>query len=1219
MPHIECEFPEYIIPIGGSKLCNLNLYTYFNTFDTSGSDVDLFDVMTPNGSTVGDTINSGNFGILPEFMVGTFENGYGHKEQYSSINGGIVATTQSQNPSNNPLSWFRSNPIMYDLFISPSFDGNFMRFDYTTIMLSELSNKFYGLKISERGIQYNNASAPDGSGIKTFYTPLQPYNDGKTDSSPGVFEQNAGLLEQYILGSYGSRDTRDSLLTKNKYTSDDMFFGGTPDIPQIHQVADAVPLNNSYLSLAWVMTGPRKPKSNTNYFVNQLNLSDFEGPSTPDEFGPNMGIQEASYGGVKRQYESNEAWEPGVVSAAQTGILSYTQKLVETSLHGDNSVGEAMRQDTKYIRTKNGVISRGSGVENFNKTTEPFARSWKRPSNLLSPEMGNDKPESYSRYDSLLRHQGLLRTSTGDTFSMRGGWSNGGSVIGDVGEPHIAQSSKDDVKNFMFSLENLAWKDYAESNLAKHERGPNGGRLMWFPPYIESWTENSSANWNQTDIIGRVEPIYTYKNSHRQVNLNFIMVTDYPQVLDNMDFTNDSEMEAAQFFAGVDFNDINLVTKIVAGKAPTFPDPEGYERALNKIRRVPPKSLISVSSVPSETGPADTVPLEVYHFSGCSKTDESCGECGSRFYEQFNAVQGGSFEIYKNGLDEEVPGDSLKMDKLGEFLASESGKQYKVVLTYGTAPIVDISEDAQKIVAEDTKSCGVVRCDLVKDTIVGRIKKYELGDSSVTPVIGSLKEGYLETWYDEDSPLDGRWEIKEGSITSSEMLLREVSVDGEMGKIIPVLPIMISIVPNPSLNSKESIEKSNKDYRDSILDAHNNYVETHLRIPDGDYFEKLKEDDMFAYQGYKDKIKNFQPSFHSVHPCGFNSRMTFLNQILRPGPSIQGTAGPKNMAFGRPPICVLRLGDFYHCKVVINNVDFSYEQPFWDMNPEGIGAQPWLVRVSMQMFVVGGMSLAGPLSQLQNATSFNYYANTELCEPDRANPKKYFDYFDGEKTADADELIYESSTERILREVEDDISGVSSTNSTIIEEEIWSGYLATNEYVNIHHGDNGFFDPNKKLSYAETTLSRVSPDGVSPSVYMIEVEMTPMKVNLKTSDGGDKEWNLGGETFKSTVFIDNEGCVGGKTVGCVILKEELVKVFNKVKDFGIQRYDTIKSGTPINNWNEDPSHTDAVKCEVRTTGVMDVSGEIYNIPSGLEGSLESGTREGGMDGSWYSK
>jgi len=173
-----------------------------------------------------------------------------------------------------------------------------------------------------------------------------------------------------------------------------------------------------------------------------------------------------------------------------------------------------------------------------------------------------------------------------------------------------------------------------------------------------------------------------------------------------------------------------------------------------------------------------------------------------------------------------------------------------------------------------------------------------------------------------------------------------------------------------------------------------------LRIPDGDYFEKLKETDLFAYQTYKDKVKNFHPAFHSVHPCGFNSRMTFLNQCLRPGPSINSTVGPNNMAFGRPPISVLRLGDFYHCKVVINNIDFSYEQPFWDLNPEGIGAQPWIVRVSMQMFIVGGMSLSGPLSQLQNAVSFNYFANTEICEPDRANPTKYFNGYGSTSTTE---------------------------------------------------------------------------------------------------------------------------------------------------------------------------------------------------------------------------
>ena len=120
-------------------------------------------------------------------------------------------------------------------------------------------------------------------------------------------------------------------------------------------------------------------------------------------------------------------------------------------------------------------------------------------------------------------------------------------------------------------------------------------------------------------------------------------------------------------------------------------------------------------------------------------------------------------------------------------------------------------------------------------------------------------------------------------------------------------------------------------------------------------------------------------------PEGLNSRLTFLQQCLRPGETIptvtkQGTqiVDADNTAFGPPPICVLRIGDFYHSKIFFDSISFSYDPLLLDMNPEGIGAQPWLVRVSMQMFIVGGMSLEGPLSQLQNATSFNYFANTEI-------------------------------------------------------------------------------------------------------------------------------------------------------------------------------------------------------------------------------------------------
>ena len=67
----------------------------------------------------------------------------------------------------------------------------------------------------------------------------------------------------------------------------------------------------------------------------------------------------------------------------------------------------------------------------------------------------------------------------------------------------------------MFSIENLAWLDVPdnEKNLSKEQRGPHGGRIMWFPPYDLKFNENVSVNWSQTEFIGRGEKIYTYTNT----------------------------------------------------------------------------------------------------------------------------------------------------------------------------------------------------------------------------------------------------------------------------------------------------------------------------------------------------------------------------------------------------------------------------------------------------------------------------------------------------------------------------------------------------------------------------------------------------------------------------------------------------------------------------------------------------------------------------------
>ena len=52
----------------------------------------------------------------------------------------------------------------------------------------------------------------------------------------------------------------------------------------------------------------------------------------------------------------------------------------------------------------------------------------------------------------------------------------------------------------------------------------------------------------------------------------------------------------------------------------------------------------------------------------------------------------------------------------------------------------------------------------------------------------------------------------------------------------------------------------------------------------------------------------------------------------------------------------------------------------WDLNQEGIGVMPMIANVTMQMNFIGGSDLGGPIQRLQNALSFNYYANASVYD-----------------------------------------------------------------------------------------------------------------------------------------------------------------------------------------------------------------------------------------------
>jgi hypothetical protein len=344
--------------------------------------------------------------------------------------------------------------------------------------------------------------------------------------------------------------------------------------------------------------------------------------------------------------------------------------------------------------------------------------------------------------------------------------------------------------------------------------------------------------------------------------------------------------------------------------------------------------------------------------------------------------------------------------------------------------------------------------------------------------------------------------------------------------------------------------------------------EGNLRVPniplsrfysECDYFEKLSQDDPIVYSEIKQKIKYFQPSFHSTTPEGFNSRLNFLQQCMRQGPTKDPSKDgksktPENLAFGRPPVCILRLGDFYYTRIIIDSISFSYDPLVWDLNPEGIGVQPMICTVDMSFNFIGGSSLNGPISKLQNAVSFNYYANTEIYDrrsdtigdngdgtgyiidglkninPDGSTTRPFF-------KPDKNQTIQTSNEQEIKSTpASGSTSGDTTTEDVINDEAIFRDALDKSLFIiNINYDyeqptNLAFFDGS--FSLANQTFQLLSKDYDATLVLYTKngyTDLVSFKVGGKDSDGGAPGEQLiipGGGGFTSdskdweTIFND---------------------------------------------------------------------------------------------------
>lgn len=197
------------------------------------------------------------------------------------------------------------------------------------------------------------------------------------------------------------------------------------------------------------------------------------------------------------------------------------------------------------------------------------------------------------------------------------------------------------------------------------------------------------------------------------------------------------------------------------------------------------------------------------------------------------------------------------------------------------------------------------------------------------------------------------------------------------------------------IDGKEPRASVTYDEQSGIVNIDDSKTEFNKSRYDQEYyfFRALKDKDRMTYEKVMEKIQYFDPAFHSMTPEGFSARLNFLNQCMRSGNTVTASDGSyaksaNNLAFGRPPFCVLRLGDWYNQMIVIDNISINYDPLVWDLNEEGIGVIPLIANVSMSFKFIGGGDLGGPVRRLQNAMSFNYYANGRLYD-NRSDRMKY--------------------------------------------------------------------------------------------------------------------------------------------------------------------------------------------------------------------------------------
>ena len=993
----------------------------------------------------------------------------------------------------------------------------------------------------------------------------------------------------------------------------------------------------------------------------------FVGPGgkTVNTLGQNLGVDNTFYQSkvFGNQFDATQSY---INTFTPGSILDITQKIIDAGANSNyklEHVGTAINQISKVFNDGYVELTKGSRVIRYTtRTSTPSAGTNEVVGYEYCRLFTKDRP--YMTYDELQKTDGNIRKFSNsvldNTYNL-----NIAPIRGN--ESTNIQGGK--VKKYMFSLENLAWRTsnrpgFTYEDLPDCEKGPNGGRIMWFPPYDLTYDESVSTTWTDHTFLGRTEPIYTFSNSKRTGNVSFKIVVDNPSITNllvekELEKVGNSEATKVinSFFAGCLKYDIYDLAKRYRQftlkdifDTVSYLDDEEIEKLVAELPNPDPNANPNVNTAPAAlTASTATTAVTQFNiiepimfFENDYPDPKTTLKVSTKNYKDL-------FDEYKNSKSSYQTGAMNKIIKYNDPTYTD------YVSTITTLPNYSTQEWLKQYIDTRSNSLGeffdYAQTEFTQlQTFLTEVgKSLKQGDTITFSLIGSASAiagdtynvnlstrrinsviQYIETYDYEGEKLKKYIDSKKLIITqtpkgenetiqdpkykfincSEEFLNKKIegvkSINAMACRRVRVSNIVRTAGSTQPPQTEEEKTKENegslpaKDQNEIDSPPQTKFVKviekrrvqkkkTQVRqdltkrllrklLTECNYFELIRQSDPMIYDGIKEQIKHFNPAFHSMTPEGLNARLVFLQQCMRPGdtiPTVSETdSGGQtliyndvtNSVFGAPPICVLRVGDFFHTKIAIDSLTLKYDDVPFDLNPEGIGVQPMIATVSLGFSFIGGHGLAEPIAKLQNALSFNYYANTEMYD----------------ERAEATEDATSKYDAEILKSIKDELGVIDNVNRPLSNDGGVTIGTATSSNID---GETGGVTGD--INYKEVMKDLT----VKTKAYVDSTVNSLTKVNDKYGLGGlsilnkDRKFTLGYFNYLSG-DTSNEATIYGKSEN---MQPKVDTLFTKVKE------DIDNETSPIfkNLNSQNLNNSDTKKIKTKLKSMVDALKQVY--------------------------